>query len=185
MLSLRLLKTATAVSKPCAARVGSSTKSATPVLKKAATTFVRFYAAETQHNATKVKLTLQTPSDSIFLNHECTTVGVPGSVGEFAIAPNSSPMFAELAPGVIRVFDGSSDVKYFVSGGFVASHEDSTINISVGECVKLDDIDIEAARKIASASQNKLSSATSEEEKAIAQIGYDTATAMVKALESK
>lgn len=185
MLSLRLLKTASSVSKPSAKPHGAMPKSIVAGAKKNTTSFVRFYAAEPTHNATKLKLSLQTPSESIFANHECTTVGVPGSVGEFAIAPNGSPMFAELAPGVVRIIDGTNDVKYFVSGGFVASTEDSSVNISVGECVKLDDIDVEAARKIAAASQAKMSSATSEEDKAIAQIGFDTATAMIKAFESK
>ena len=132
-------------------------------------------------SASKVKLTMQTPQESVFVNHECTTVGIPGSVGEFAITPNSSPMFAELQSGVIRV----DDLKFFVSGGFVASHEDSSVNISVGECVKLDEIDVEAARKIAAASQAKMSSASTEEEKAIARIGFDTATNMIKAWEAK
>lgn len=185
MLSLRLVKTASLASKSSTKSVGASHKLVTASAKKAPGSFIRAYAAEATHNATKIKLTLQTPSESIYTNFECTTVGVPGSVGEFAIAPNSSPMFAELQPGVIRIIDAGNDLKYFVSGGFVASNEDSTVNISVGECVKLDDIDIEAARKIAAASQAKVASASNEEDKAIAQIGFDTATAMIKAIESK
>lgn len=185
MLSLRVLKTASSVSKSAAKPFGASTKLVVAGAKKNTTSFVRLYASENLHNATKLKLTLQTPSESVYVNYECTTVGVPGSVGEFAIAPNSSPMFAELAPGVVRIIDGTSDLKLFVSGGFVASHEDSTVNISVGECVALDQIDIDAARKIAAASQSKMTSASNEEDKAIAQIGFDTATAMIKAFESK
>jgi F-type H+-transporting ATPase subunit delta len=185
MLSLRLVKSSYALAKTSSQVAPKARKLVISRSAKAPQSFARFYASDNLHNATKLKLTLQTPSESIYLNHECTTVGVPGSVGEFAIAPNSSPAFAELAPGVVRVIDGTTDLKYFVSGGFVASHEDSTVNISVGECIKLDDIDIDAARKIASASQARMTSASSEEDKAIAQIGFDTATAMIKAYESK
>lgn len=185
MLSLRLIKTATAVSKPSAKSAAAPHKLVAASAKKTHATFIRSYATETAHNATKLKLTLQTPAESIYQNHECTMVGIPGSVGEFALTPNSSPMFAELQPGVVRIFDASSDLKYFVSGGFIASHEDSTVNISVGECVKLDDIDVDAARKIAAASQAKAASASNDEERAIAQIGFDTATAILKAFESK
>jgi len=185
MLSVRLFKAASALSKSSVKAVPKSRKLVVSGSKKMVPSFARFYASENLHNAIKLKLTLQTPYDSVFLKHECTTVGVPGSVGEFAISPNSSPMFAELQPGVVRIIDGTTDLKYFVSGGFVASHEDSTVNISVGECVKLEDIDVDAARKIAAASQSKMSSASNEEDKAIAQIGFDTATAMVKAYEAK
>lgn len=183
MLALRLLKPAYIAAKAPAL---SASKSLNKVAKvePLSKRFARLYA-EATHNASKLKLNLHTPIGVVFANHECTTVGVPGSVGEFAISPNSSPVFAELAPGVIRVIDGSAEVKYFVSGGFVASQENSAVHISVGECVRLDDIDLEAARKIAAASQAKMSSAASEQDKAIAQIGFDTATAMIKACESK
>lgn len=184
MLSLRLLKPATIAAKTAVYKAPKSYKKAVkvPGLRKS---FLRHYADAAAHNATKLKLSLNTPVSPVFVNHECTTVGVPGSVGEFAISPNGSPMFAELQPGVIRVIDGANEVKYFVSGGFVASNEESQVNISVGECVRLDDIDVDAARKIANASQAKMSSAANEQDRAIAQIGFDTATAMIKAWESK
>ena len=181
MLALRLVKNISGVAK----RVPKSEVRARKLVRAGAKTRVsnlaRLYSTGGFVSATKVKVTLQTPQESIFSNHECTTVGVPGSVGDFAISPNSAPMFAELASGVVRV----DDSKFFVSGGFIASHEDSTVNISVGECVRLEDIDIDAARKIAAASQAKMTSAGSDEEKAIARIGFDTATNMIKAWESK
>jgi F0F1-type ATP synthase epsilon subunit len=185
MLTLRLLKAASGVAKQNVKSVPKQRSPVAKVAKKSVPSFVRLYASDAAVNAAKLKLTLQTPSSSVFLNHECTSVAVPGSVGEFTLSPNSSPAFAELGPGVVRVIEGTSDLKYFVSGGYIASHDDSTVNISVGECVSLQDIDIEAARRIAAASQSKMASATNAEDKAIAQIGFDTATAMVKAYEAK
>lgn len=184
MFSLRLFKPASVLAKTPAK---SAPKSRKLVIARAPklNSFARLYASEAQHNATKLKLTLQTPSESIHLNYECTTVGVPGSVGEFAVAPNGAPIFAELAPGIIRVIDGTNETKYITSGGFFASDVDSNVSISVGECIKMEDIDIDAARKIAASSQAKMTSASTEEAKAIAQIGFDTASAIIKAYEAK
>lgn len=149
----------------------------------------RFYSKEPvpfNKDATKVRLSIQTSERPIISNLEVDTVGIPGSNGDLVVGPKSVPTLTELRPGVIRIkSEGQDDIQYFTSGGFAVGLEDSSLQMSLGECVALEDLDLETARSIVSKWQGIVSSTTDETAKAMAQITYDTASALVKALESK
>jgi F-type H+-transporting ATPase subunit delta len=95
--------------------------------------------------ATKVKFNFNTPYEQVS-HGEVDSVVLPGAAGVFTALPNSSATISELAPGVVRVKDGQTETKYFVSGGFAVINKDSSVAISAAEAINVDEIDVEAVR---------------------------------------
>jgi len=50
---------------------------------------------------------------------EATMVFATGTLGELGIAPGHTPLLTGLAPGPVRVQNGSNEETFFCSGGFV------------------------------------------------------------------
>eukprot|EP00275_Glaucocystis_incrassata_P000508 EC119548.1.p2 GENE.EC119548.1~~EC119548.1.p2 ORF type:complete len:100 (+),score=24.49 EC119548.1:231-530(+) len=97
---------------------------------------------------------------------------VPGFDGVFGILANHVPTVSQLRPGVVSIQDGTATEKYFVSSGFALIHKDRTDILAV-EAVKLDDIDTEAVKKGIAEYTSAAAAATTDLEKAKAQIGVD------------
>jgi len=146
----------------------------------------RFYAEERVATAGAVTLTIATPNTVVIQDLAVDAVILPGLEGEFEVDPNLVPLISELRPGVITVFKkGGEKLRYFISAGFAFVHEDSTCNVNPVECVTIEDLDADAARAVLADAQQKLSAASNEQEKAIAQISADTAEAILKVATSK
>lgn len=73
---------------------------------------------------------------------------LPAVSGDFGIMPGHVPTIAQLRPGVVQVHkELDKEVeKYFVSGGFAVAHADSSVEITVVEAAKLDDLDKNAVK---------------------------------------
>ena len=93
---------------------------------------------------------------------------------------------AELKPGLVEIHftkDDKEPAKYFVSGGFALTHENSTTDIAAVEACKLEDLDEVAAKAQLAEAKGALSSAAEgSADEAKAQIAIDVNTAICRAL---
>lgn len=73
---------------------------------------------------------------------------IPAVSGDFGVMPGHVPTVAELRPGVVQVHkELDKEVeKYFVSGGFAVAHADSSVEVTVVEAAKLEDLDPAAVK---------------------------------------
>ncbi|KAI9032088.1 F1 complex, delta/epsilon subunit of ATPase [Hyaloraphidium curvatum] len=161
--------------------------SARPAVSRAAPRAARAYATEAAPAppaGEKGKLTLNfvAPHQTFYSRTVVQQVNLTTSDGDIGILADHVPIVEQLVPGVVEVvFDAGKSEKLFVSGGFLAVNPDSTCNITAVEAVPLEQIDFEAAKRGLEEAQRKLSSSSSEEDKAVAQIEIDTYTALVGA----
>ncbi|MDA8884602.1 F0F1 ATP synthase subunit epsilon [Gammaproteobacteria bacterium] len=65
-----------------------------------------------------IKISIASSSEEIY-SGEATMVFATGSLGELGIAPGHTPLLTGLAPGPVRVQNGSNEETFFCSGGFV------------------------------------------------------------------
>lgn len=107
---------------------------------------------------------------------------VPATTGQMGVLPGHVSTIAELKPGLLSVHEGSDVTKYFVSSGFAFIHANSVADIVAVEAVPLDNIDLSQVQKGLADFTQKLSSASSDLEKAEAQIGVDVHSALNVAL---
>ncbi|XP_027336332.1 ATP synthase subunit delta', mitochondrial isoform X1 [Abrus precatorius] len=113
---------------------------------------------------------------------EVDMVIVPATTGQMGVLPGHVATIAELKPGVLSVHDGNDVSKYFVSSGFAFIHANSVADIIAVEAVPVDQIDANLVQKGLQDFTQKLNSATTDLEKAEAQIGVDVHSALNSAL---
>ncbi|XP_023242756.1 ATP synthase subunit delta, mitochondrial [Centruroides vittatus] len=132
----------------------------------------------------QMSFTFGSPYEVYYNKSSVKQVDVPSYSGSFGILPNHVPCLAVLKPGVVTVFeeDGATK-KYFVSSGSITINDDSSVQVLAEEAVPLDRLDPQACREGLSKAQQELSTATSEEAKAEAQISLEVHEALVKAVE--
>jgi len=107
---------------------------------------------------------------------------VPATTGEMGVLPGHVATIAELKPGVLSVHEGNDVTKYFVSSGFAFIHANSVADIIAVEAVPVDRIDANLVQKGLQDFTQKLNSASTDLEKAEAQIGVDVHSALNSAL---
>ncbi|KAL0321734.1 UNVERIFIED_CONTAM: ATP synthase subunit delta', mitochondrial [Sesamum calycinum] len=107
---------------------------------------------------------------------------VPATTGQMGVLPGHVATIAELKPGILSVHEGNDVSKYFLSGGFAFVHANSVADIIAVEATPLDRIDPNLVQKGLADFQQKLNSASTDVEKAEAQIGVDVHSALNAAL---
>lgn len=107
---------------------------------------------------------------------------VPATTGQLGVLPGHVPTIAELKPGLMSVHDGNDVTKYFVSSGFAFIHANSYADIIAVEAVPIDQIDASLVQKGLAEFTQKVNSASTDLEKAEAQIGVDVHSALNFAL---
>ena len=135
----------------------------------------------------KLTLNLACPHQVVHKGKKVGLVTLPGVIGEFGVTAGHTPIIAELKPGLLQIFESVGDSepveKWFISGGFSMSHESSTTDIMAVECVKLQDLDAEAAKRgVAQFRAAVEAAAPDSQERAVAQISLDVHEAMCSAL---
>ncbi|XP_015897863.1 ATP synthase subunit delta', mitochondrial [Ziziphus jujuba] len=113
---------------------------------------------------------------------EVDMVIIPATTGHMGVLPGHVATIAELKPGVLSVHEGNDTTKYFISSGFAFIHANSYADIIAVEAVPLDQIDASLVQKGLAEFTQKLSSASTDLEKAEAQIGVDVHSALNSAL---
>ncbi|XP_020240378.1 ATP synthase subunit delta', mitochondrial [Cajanus cajan] len=130
----------------------------------------------------KLTVNFVLPYASQLAAKEVDMVIVPATTGQMGVLPGHVATIAELKPGVLSVHEGSDVTKYFVSSGFAFIHANSVADIVAVEAVPVDRIDANLVQKGLQDFTQKLNSATTDLEKAEAQIGIDVHSALNSAL---
>ncbi|KAK7286951.1 hypothetical protein RJT34_22323 [Clitoria ternatea] len=131
---------------------------------------------------TKLTVNFVLPYASQLSAKEVDMVIVPATTGQMGVLPGHVATIAELKPGVLSVHEGNDVAKYFVSSGFAFIHANSVADIIAVEAVPLDQIDANLVQKGLQDFTQKLNSASTDLEKAEAQIGVDVHSALNSAL---
>ncbi|KAE9603426.1 hypothetical protein Lal_00008147 [Lupinus albus] len=131
---------------------------------------------------TKLTVNFVLPYSSQLSSKEVDMVIVPATTGQMGVLPGHVATIAELKPGVLSVHEGNDVTKYFVSSGFAFIHANSVADVIAVEAVSLDQIDANLVQKGLQDFTQKLNSATTDLEKAEAQIGVDVHSALNSAL---
>ncbi|PIA26075.1 hypothetical protein AQUCO_10000029v1 [Aquilegia coerulea] len=131
---------------------------------------------------TKLTVNFVLPSHSVLSAKEVDMVMIPATTGLMGVLPGHVATIAELKPGVFSVHEGNEITKYFVSSGFAFIHANSFADVVAVEAVPLDQIDPSLVQKGLAEFTQKLSSASTDLEKAEAQIGVDVHSALNLAL---
>ncbi|CAM0905928.1 unnamed protein product [Alopecurus aequalis] len=130
----------------------------------------------------KLTVNFVLPYKSEITNKEVDMVMVPATTGLMGVLPGHVSTIAELKPGVLSVHEGNDVTKYFVSSGFAFIHANSITDVVAVEAVPLDQIDQSLVQKGLAEFTAKLGSASTDLEKAEAQIGVDVHSALNAAL---
>ncbi|KAL5748336.1 hypothetical protein ACOSQ2_025633 [Xanthoceras sorbifolium] len=130
----------------------------------------------------KLTVNFVLPYASELFTTEVDMVIIPATTGQMGVLPGHVPTIAELKPGVLSVHEGNDVKKYFLSSGFAFIHANSVADIIAVEAVPVDRIDPSLVQKGLAEFTQKLSSATTDLEKAEAQIGVDIHSALNFAL---
>ncbi|UYV71553.1 ATP5D [Cordylochernes scorpioides] len=129
-------------------------------------------------------LTFASPSQVYYDQASVKQIDVPSFSGSFGILPKHVPCLAVLKPGVVTIYEeDGSNKKYFVSSGSISIHEDSSVQVLAEEAIPVDQIDKQAAQSGLATAQQHLTSASSDLERAEAQIEVEVHEALVKAAE--
>ncbi|KAK6251009.1 ATP synthase [Theobroma cacao] len=130
----------------------------------------------------KITVNFVLPYASELSTKEVDMVIVPATTGQMGVLPGHVPTIAELKPGILSVHEGNDVTKYFLSSGFAFIHANSVADIIAVEAVPLDCIDPALVQKGLAEFTQRLGTATSDLEKAEAQIGVDVHSALNSAL---
>ncbi|KAF6165153.1 hypothetical protein GIB67_000737 [Kingdonia uniflora] len=130
----------------------------------------------------KLTVNFVLPYQSELASKEVDLVIIPATTGQMGVLPGHVATIAELKPGVMSVHEGNDIKKYFVSSGFAFIHANSFADIVAVEAVPLDRIDPAQVQKGLAEFTQKLNSASTDLEKAEAQIGVDVHSALNFAL---
>ncbi|KAL7258509.1 hypothetical protein ACSBR1_004608 [Camellia fascicularis] len=130
----------------------------------------------------KLSVNFVLPYSSELSTKEVDMVIIPASTGQMGVLPGHVATITELKPGILSVHEGNEVTKYFVSSGFAFIHANSYADIIAVEAVPIDQIDPSLVQKGLAEFTQKLNSATTDLEKAEAQIGVDVHSALNSAL---
>ncbi|KAJ8649934.1 hypothetical protein MRB53_002957 [Persea americana] len=126
----------------------------------------------------KITVNFVLPYQSELSTKEVDMVIIPATTGQMGVLPGHVATIAELKPGILSVHEGSEVTKYFISSGFAFIHANSFADIVAVEAVPVDHIDPSLVQKGLAEFTQKLSSASTDLEKAEAQIGVDVHSAL-------
>ncbi|KAF5946485.1 hypothetical protein HYC85_016713 [Camellia sinensis] len=130
----------------------------------------------------KLSVNFVLPYSSELSTKEVDMVIIPASTGQMGVLPGHVATITELKSGILSVHEGNEVTKYFVSSGFAFIHANSYADIIAVEAVPIDQIDPSLVQKGLAEFTQKLNSATTDLEKAEAQIGVDVHSALNSAL---
>ncbi|BES93788.1 ATP synthase [Nesidiocoris tenuis] len=130
--------------------------------------------------ADEMDFTLAAANKVFYAKANVRQVDVPSFSGAFGILPKHVPTLAVLKPGVVTVYENDGTAKkVFVSSGTVTINEDSSVQVLAEEAHAVEDLDAAAAREALNKAQSDASRASTEIEKAEAQIALEVAEALV------
>ena len=115
--------------------------------------------------ADKIHFDLVSPEQKL-LSEDVTMVTLPGTEGYFGVLAGHAPVISTLRPGVIEVKDGESgDMRIFVRGGF-AEVDPTKVVVLAEEAIPLADLDVEALEARIRDTEEDLTAAKTDSERA-------------------
>jgi F-type H+-transporting ATPase subunit epsilon len=109
----------------------------------------------------------------MLLSEDVTMVTLPGTEGYFGVLAGHAPVISTLRPGVIEVKDGESgDMRIFVRGGF-AEVDPTKVVVLAEEAIPLADLDVEALESRIRDTEEDLTAAKTDSERARVQETLD------------
>ncbi|RIA88198.1 epsilon subunit of F1F0-ATP synthase N-terminal domain-containing protein [Glomus cerebriforme] len=143
----------------------------------------RYYANEAPAGSSdRLRLSFALPHQTLYKNTEVQQVNIASTAGDMGILANHVQSIEQLKPGIIEILENPTTTKkYFASGGFAIINPNS-LDINVVEAFPLEDFSIEAIRTNLAESQRIASTASTEEEKAVARIEVEVYEALQSAL---
>ena len=120
----------------------------------------------------KIHFDLVSP-EQMLLSEDVTMVTLPGTEGYFGVLAGHAPVISTLRPGVIEVKDGESgDMRIFVRGGF-AEVDPTKVVVLAEEAIPLADLDVEALEARIRDTEEDLTAAKTDSERARVQETLD------------
>lgn len=136
----------------------------------------------TRGYADEMSFTFAAGNQVYYVGANVKQVDVPSFSGSFGIMPNHVPTLAVLKPGVVSVFEADGTKKeIFVSSGTVTINDDSSVQVLAEEACLLADLDKNACQDVLNKAQSQLASATTDKEKAEAEIAIEVGQELVRA----
>ena len=115
--------------------------------------------------ADKIHFDLVSP-EQMLLSEDVMMVTLPGTEGDFGVLAGHAPVISTLRPGVIEVKDGESgDMRIFVRGGF-AEVDPTKVVVLAEEAIPLADLDVEALESRIRDTEEDLTAAKTDSERA-------------------
>eukprot|EP00160_Parvularia_atlantis_P014567 Unigene3701_Nuclearia_a/m.11296 Unigene3701_Nuclearia_a/g.11296 ORF Unigene3701_Nuclearia_a/g.11296 Unigene3701_Nuclearia_a/m.11296 type:complete len:155 (+) Unigene3701_Nuclearia_a:98-562(+) len=151
-------------------------RAALPLVRRLATDAPARAAA-----AGKLKLSFAVPHEAFYKNVDVDQVNLPSTAGDMGVLADHVPTIAQLRPGVIEVIQDNKSKKFVVSGGFAIMNPDSSLNITAVEAATLDQLDVEAARRLLVEAQRAGEKAATEADKASAEAAAEVYQAVISA----
>ncbi|WP_411819220.1 F0F1 ATP synthase subunit epsilon [Hyphococcus formosus] len=103
--------------------------------------------------AGKLPFNLVSPEKEL-ISAEVDQVDIPSTEGWIGVLPNHSPLMTTLAPGMVRILDGSNEKRVFVRGGF-AEISPAGLTVLAEEAIASEDLDAaEIAQRIKDAEED-------------------------------
>jgi F-type H+-transporting ATPase subunit epsilon len=104
--------------------------------------------------------------EQMLLSEDVIMVTLPGTEGYFGVLAGHAPVISTLRPGVIEVKGGESgDLRLFVRGGF-AEVDPTKVVVLAEEAISLDDFDVEALEARIRNTEEDLTMAKAEADRA-------------------
>jgi F-type H+-transporting ATPase subunit epsilon len=128
-----------------------------------------------------IKINIVSSSEEIY-SGEATMIYATGSLGELGIAPGHTPLLTGLAPGPVRVQNGSEEEAFFCSGGFLEIQPD-LVTVLSDTAERADNLDESEVLKAKEAAEQNLANQDSTLDYAKAASQLAEAVARLKTIQ--
>lgn len=122
--------------------------------------------------ADKLKFSLVSPEREL-MSAEVDQVDIPGSEGWMGILANHAPLMTTLAPGMVKIRDGSDEKRIFVRGGF-AEISPTGLTLLAEEAMPAEELNAEKIAQAIKNAEEDVADAQTDEKKLTAQQSLDS-----------
>jgi F-type H+-transporting ATPase subunit epsilon len=121
--------------------------------------------------ADKLHFTLVSPEREL-MSQDVDQVDIPGTEGWMGIFANHAPLMTTLAPGMVKIRDGSDEKRIFVRGGF-AEISPSGLTVLAEEAMPAEELNAEKIAQAIKDAEEDVADADTDEKKLTAQQSLD------------
>lgn len=130
--------------------------------------------------ADKLNFSLVSPEREL-MSRDVDQVDIPGSEGWMGVLANHAPLMTTLAPGMVKIRDGSDEKRIFVRGGF-AEISPAGLTVLAEEAMPAEELNAEKIAQAIKNAEEDVADANTDEKKLAAQQSLDSLKEMQAAL---